>query len=400
MKEPFIEPLIILHKLQSQGHEAYFVGGAVRDFLLKREIGDVDIATSAFPNEVIQSFEKTIPVGIEHGTVMVVLENDTYEVTTFRTESGYSDYRRPDKVTFIRSLKEDLRRRDFTINAIAMSSKGEIIDPFNGRNDLIEKRLKTVGNPEDRIAEDPLRMMRAVRFISQMTLTIDSETYDAIKRNASMLTYIAIERITVEFDKLLLGPYCNKALQFIKELNLYHFLPGLFSENIDRLANYDLESLHSLEERWALIFITIEADLPESIMREWKQPKQRIKKVVQIIDTFHILVQDGMTKLLIYEKGINDVLSALYLSNIYKDKPTENGIYEAKELYSSLPIKNRRELSVTGNDILEWSQKPAGKWVSDSLTLVERAVIYEQVKNEKEDIKEWLRCNHRLDQSF
>lgn len=124
----FKEALPILQKIEAAGYEAYFVGGSVRDTILKRPIHDVDIATSAYPSEVKELFKKTVDTGIEHGTVMILDHGTGYEVTTFRTESGYQDYRRPDKVTFVRSLKEDLKRRDFTINALALSESGQVFD--------------------------------------------------------------------------------------------------------------------------------------------------------------------------------------------------------------------------------------------------------------------------------
>ena len=131
----FKAALPILNKINKVGYEAYFVGGCVRDLLLNRHIHDIDIATSAYPEEIKQIFEKTIDTGIKHGTVTVLYEGQSYEITTFRTESGYQDYRRPDKVTFVQNLSEDLKRRDFTINALAMDAEGKIIDHFYGLND-------------------------------------------------------------------------------------------------------------------------------------------------------------------------------------------------------------------------------------------------------------------------
>lgn len=140
MKPPFRQALGIIQRLKQHGHEAYFVGGAVRDLLLGRPIGDVDIATGALPEEVMAIFPKTIDVGSKHGTVVVVHEGKAYEVTTFRTDGDYEDYRRPESVTFVRSLEEDLKRRDFTMNAMAMDEHGTVIDPFGGQ-EAIEKRI-------------------------------------------------------------------------------------------------------------------------------------------------------------------------------------------------------------------------------------------------------------------
>ncbi|MGO3474712.1 MAG: CCA tRNA nucleotidyltransferase, partial [Lacticaseibacillus paracasei] len=140
----------ILKKIEAAGYEAYFVGGSVRDAMLGKDVNDVDIATSAFPNEIQALFKKTIDVGIEHGTVMVLWEKETYEITTFRTESTYQDFRRPDSVTFVRSLAEDLKRRDFTINALAMDKDGCITDLFDGIDDLNHQVIRAVGVPDER----------------------------------------------------------------------------------------------------------------------------------------------------------------------------------------------------------------------------------------------------------
>ncbi len=158
--EEFKRALPILNTLKDAGYEAYFVGGSVRDTLLGLPIHDVDIATSAYPEEVKQIFNKTVDTGIEHGTVMVLDHGEGYEITTFRTESTYQDYRRPEKVEFVRSLQEDLKRRDLTINALAMDAAGEIIDLFDGLTDLKMKVIRAVGDPNERFNEDALRMMR------------------------------------------------------------------------------------------------------------------------------------------------------------------------------------------------------------------------------------------------
>ena len=164
----------VLQKIEEAGYEAYFVGGCVRDTILHDEIHDIDIATSAYPSEIKAIFNHTVDTGIEHGTVMILDHGTGYETTTFRTESGYQDYRRPDKVTFVRSLSEDLQRRDFTINALALREDGEVIDLFDGLEDLQKHLIKAVGNPNERFHEYYLRMMRAVRFASKIDFVIDN----------------------------------------------------------------------------------------------------------------------------------------------------------------------------------------------------------------------------------
>lgn len=202
MEQVFIKALPVLRTLIEAGHQAYFVGGAVRDSYLKRTIGDVDIATDAAPDQVERLFKRTVDVGKEHGTIIVLWEDDTYEVTTFRTESDYEDYRRPSEVHFITSLEEDLKRRDLTINAMAMTADGQVLDYFGGKKDIDQQLIRTVGKPEDRFQEDALRMLRAVRFMSQLGFTLSKETEEAIIKEKTLLSHVSVERKTIEFEKL------------------------------------------------------------------------------------------------------------------------------------------------------------------------------------------------------
>ena len=226
----FQEAKPIIETIEAAGFEAYFVGGCVRDTILGKPLHDVDIATSAFPAEVKQLFKRTVDTGIEHGTVMILDHGNGYETTTFRTESGYQDFRRPDQVTFVRSLKEDLKRRDFTINALAMTAKGEVIDLFDGLADLKRGVLRAVGVAEERFHEDALRMMRAVRFASQLDFAIEPQTQQAITDNAALLTKIAVERTRVEWEKLLMGQHPDAGLKSLLTTGLYQYMPMMAAQ--------------------------------------------------------------------------------------------------------------------------------------------------------------------------
>ena len=228
MNPIFLKAIPLLEKIENAGFEAYFVGGCVRDFILGKKIADVDIATSATPQEIKEIFQKTIDVGIEHGTVIVLWEKDTYELTTFRSDGEYKDFRRPSEVKFIRSLEEDLKRRDFTMNSMAMDKKGRIIDPFCGQKAIKNKMIETVGSAADRFHEDALRMMRAVRFVSQLSFSIELNTSIALKENAFLLEKISTERKCVEFEKLLIGINRKSAFQMLRDTNLFHLSTRAF----------------------------------------------------------------------------------------------------------------------------------------------------------------------------
>ncbi len=195
----------IISVLEQNGFEAYVVGGAVRDALLCHTPEDYDITTSCPPEKITELFEKTIPTGIKHGTVTVVMDSVPTEVTTYRIDGSYSDNRSPNSVTFTRNLKDDLSRRDFTVNALAFNDKCGLVDLFSGSDDLKNKIIRTVGNPDTRFREDALRILRAIRFGCTLKFSIEPDTYKAAIKHAEALGSISGERIFAELTKALMG---------------------------------------------------------------------------------------------------------------------------------------------------------------------------------------------------
>lgn len=197
----------IITKLKEAGFEAYAVGGCVRDSILGRKPDDWDITTSALPAQVKELFRRTVDTGIAHGTVTVLLQGEGFEVTTYRIDGAYTDSRHPEQVTFTASLAEDLKRRDFTINAMAYNEEEGLVDIFHGLSDIQRRMIRCVGCPAERFSEDALRMMRAVRFAAQLGYEIEEGTCTAIKQHAPALKHISAERIQTELVKLLLSPH-------------------------------------------------------------------------------------------------------------------------------------------------------------------------------------------------
>ncbi|MCI8852436.1 MAG: HD domain-containing protein [Lachnospiraceae bacterium] len=197
----------IIHILQDAGYEAYVVGGCVRDALLGREAADWDITTSALPEQVKGLFRRTLDTGLQHGTVTVMLEREGFEVTTYRIDGEYEDGRHPRQVQFTPSLSEDLRRRDFTINAMAYNDREGLVDLFGGREDLEGGVIRCVGDPTERFSEDALRILRAVRFGAQLGFSIQKETRQAMETLAGNLRKISAERIQAELTKILVSPH-------------------------------------------------------------------------------------------------------------------------------------------------------------------------------------------------
>lgn len=215
----------VINTLQNNGYEAFVVGGCVRDSLLGKTPEDWDITTSATPDKIVKCFQgaeyRTIKTGIKHGTITVVLDNDKYEITTYRVDGEYSDNRRPDNVSFTSVLEEDLRRRDFTVNAMAYNDETGIIDAFGGYSDLGYKVLRAVGNADERLKEDALRMMRAVRFSAQLGFVIDSEELmPAIKRNCKLINNISAERVRDELNKILTSQIPGKGMRTLHTCGL------------------------------------------------------------------------------------------------------------------------------------------------------------------------------------
>ncbi|MFS0595757.1 CCA tRNA nucleotidyltransferase [Peribacillus frigoritolerans] len=392
MDRLFLKSVPILELIEEAGYEAYFVGGSVRDYILGRTINDVDIATSATPQEIKRIFPNTADIGIDHGTVLVITDMGTYEITTFRTESGYSDFRRPDAVKFVRSLTEDLQRRDFTMNAIAMDKTGKIIDPFNGKRDLAQKRIITVGNPHERFHEDALRMMRALRFVSQLDFELDQETFDSLKENAQNISEIAVERILVEFEKLAAGSNKIKAFSLLLESGLYQYLP-LFSSKKDHLMDLLNLPLHQLNaaEIWSIIMIHTKDQEIEEALRAWKLPLKTIRNVQR---TIKLVKSKEPSAINVFQAGHGITVQAAKVRAALNAGNVSDAEENAHQRYNELIIKQMSDLAVTGTDLLIWHQEKPGPWVKEYLEKILKAVLNEELRNDKEEIKRWLvKCN-------
>ncbi len=395
LPEIFHQAKPILNKIEQAGFAAYFVGGSVRDYLLKRNINDVDIATSAFPEEIKQIFSRTVDIGIEHGTVLVIENGKEYEITTFRTESSYGDFRRPDKVEFIRSLEGDLERRDFTMNSIAMDQYGNVYDPFSGQKDINDRIIRTVGSPAQRFSEDALRMMRGIRFVSQLGFHLELSTQRALSEHIHLLGHIAVERKTMEFEKILNGKFKKKAFSLLIETELYKELPHLsaFESALEKMKESpSLEQLDK-DQTWLLLLTFMEEKNIQSFLKSWRLPSNTIKDRIK---EFHVLKareKSGWAGTLLYYAGLE---AALNVEAVYccLSSNSFSSLQEIKEAYDNLPIKSRQELKVSGNDLMEWSQRSGGPWIKEQLSKIEAAIINRQLANKKNSIRRWLKeCN-------
>ncbi|MFC4404371.1 CCA tRNA nucleotidyltransferase [Gracilibacillus xinjiangensis] len=379
----------IIKVLQQHSYEAYIVGGAVRDHLLGREIADVDIATSALPEEVIQIFDKVFPTGIKHGTVLVRLEEQSFEVTTYRQESDYADFRHPNQVKFVTNIKEDLSRRDFTINAMAMNDGFSIYDPYKGQLDLENRLIRTVGNPNERFSEDPLRMMRAVRFSSQLGFTIEDITIDAMEKNAHLLSHIAIERIAVEWEKMIAGEFFRGSTNLIFYTDLYKYLPIIAEDNIIQEKIKHINAALPSFSAFIAYLVIYQPDITvDEWVKRWKLSNKIKKDANCLIDVMYTY-RNGETSWAYYLLPMDLVDHFVLLSSLlFKTEITSVEIIERKD---SFQIKSRTELAINGYSIKElFPERKPGKWIQELLTEIEKLVVAGKLKNDRIIISEWV----------
>ena len=386
MPSEFQEALPVLKKIKNAGFDAYFVGGSVRDALLERPIHDVDIASSSYPEETKHIFERTIDVGIEHGTVLVLEDNHEYEVTTFRTEDLYVDYRRPSHVTFVRSLKEDLKRRDFTINALALDEAGNVIDLFEGLDDLKYQILRAVGIPSERFNEDALRIMRGFRFQASLGFTLDADTFNAMKGCVPLLEKISVERTFIEFDKLLTSFYWRKGLKSLIASGAMDYLPDMrnHQSQLETLFNFQVDfQFTSSEQAWAALLMALQVKNIKRFLKHWKTSNEFQKRVEQIVMIFNLRQTHFLDKEECYRFELDLIIQA---EEIIQAQGLAIDFERIYSTYDSLTIHDKHEIVVNGGLLIkEFGFKP-GPALGQLLTEIEMAIVNGVLDNRLEAI--------------
>ena len=291
------EVKFIISELESHEYEAFAVGGCIRDSLLGRTPNDWDITTSAKPEEVKEIFHRTVDTGIKHGTVTVLIGKKSFEITTYRVDGAYTDGRHPESVRYSKYLKEDLRRRDFTINAFAYNDEVGLRDEFYGFRDMEWKIIRAVGNAEDRFSEDALRMMRAIRFAAQLGFNIELNTYNAIIKLAPNIKKVSAERIQVELTKTLMSDHPEVTVEYAKTGLFVEILPVLYDTLSGISAQKTLELLKYVPR---MVIMRYAALLRYRTPEEARDVLRKLK-----LDNFTI---NTVTKLVEYQNDINDVI--------------------------------------------------------------------------------------------
>lgn len=407
----------IVSSLENAGFSAYIVGGAVRDILMGKTPHDYDFTTSATPPEIKKVFNKTVDTGILHGTVTVIENSNAYEVTTFRSEEGYLDSRHPDKVTFGCSLEKDLQRRDFTINAMCYSKKDGLIDSFGGQEDIKNKIIRTVGNPEQRFSEDALRMLRAVRFSAQLDFDIEEETKNAIKTQAHLIKKISGERIFGELNKILLSDNPEKVILLRETGLMQHILPELdrcFSvpqKNKYHIYNVGDHIIHATKEtpkdlsiRWSALLHDIgkpgcmsvdssgiihfyghhkeSVTLADGILRRLHADNELKKDVLSLIENHDVRIDPVPHNVKRMMSKVGDNLFLKLLEIQIADNKAKNPVYLPEKLqrlssvravYETVIAEGQpyllSDLVVNGRDLIKLGFR-AGREIGDTLKIL------------------------------
>ena len=358
----------VIRRLEAAGYETVFVGGAVRDHILGKQAQDIDIATSAEPHEVKKVFSNTVDVGIEHGTVLVIVDGEPIEVTTYRTESTYTDHRRPDEVHFVKSLREDLLRRDFTMNALAMTMEGQLIDMFGGIEDIENKLVRAVGNPGNRFKEDALRMLRAIRFSSVLDFDIEDKTFEAIQENANQIRFVSIERLKIEIDKIFIGKNPVKAFKCLTTSHLGETLT-FFPTNLGGLER--IVPFTTSLEGWA--YLTVVGNTASSEMASaYKLSNDERKFIAAVQQLFTVRLTRLFSTDDYYSYGLPELKTAEKLFrafNVHLPTITNAEIIKNKSL---LPIQSIKDLAVDGNDLINWAGHRGGHWTGQWIRKIEK----------------------------
>ena len=394
----FQNAIPVLDIIENKGHEAYFVGGCVRDTLMHRPIHDIDIASSATPQEIQNLFRKTVDVGIEHGTVIVIYNDQPYEITTFRSEGDYTDHRRPDQVNFVRSLKEDTLRRDFTMNAMAIDQHGKVYDFHGGHDDIQQEQIRAVGIPYERFTEDALRMVRAIRFACQLGFKIEHTTFQAMVQLSPTIAFLSVERLKEEWTKILKGKYFTDHVNTIIDSHVIDEFPCFdqfdvkealiaYEKFMKKVAGYDIKSTNIV---WAYFMFFAKMDLTsiKKLLKKWTFSNRQMDVILQMIQNFTYLSDDQVLSVTdIYHLSDEVVKDMTWLHQILYPESCNN----LQDLKQSLPIQNKNDIALNGQDIIELlALDKGGPIVGKILSDVEEKILYKQLPNDKVILKNYI----------
>ncbi|HHA0183597.1 TPA: CCA tRNA nucleotidyltransferase [Staphylococcus aureus] len=392
-KSLFEQARPILEQIQDNGFEAYYVGGSVRDYVMGRNIHDIDITTSATPDEIESIFSHTIPVGKEHGTINVVFNDENYEVTTFRAEEDYVDHRRPSGVTFVRDLYEDLQRRDFTMNAIAMDTAYKLYDYFDGQQDINNRIIRTVGIAEERFQEDALRMIRCLRFQSQLSFDIAMETFEAMRTQMADIKFLSIERIVIELTKLMRGINVEESFNHLKSLKAFNYMP--YFEQLD-MNQINVTEPIDLELLIAIVSVKFDINYSLKPLKLSNRQVKDINQYIQIMNALPSIITKEQLKMFVYDYDTNLIKNVMVAADVLKandiqgHEPLIVNLQTIDETLHRLPMHNRKDMMVNGGVLMAHLNAKSGPWLKDVLRQIEIIIVTGKVSNEETEILKWV----------
>lgn len=392
-KSLFEQARPILEQIQDNGFEAYYVGGSVRDYVMGRNIHDIDITTSATPDEIESIFSHTIPVGKEHGTINVVFNDENYEVTTFRAEEDYVDHRRPSGVTFVRDLYEDLQRRDFTMNAIAMDTAYKLYDYFDGQQDINNRIIRTVGIAEERFQEDALRMIRCLRFQSQLSFDIAMETFEAMRTQMADIKFLSIERIVIELTKLMRGINVEESFNHLKSLKAFNYMP--YFEQLD-MNQINVTEPIDLELLIAIVSVKFDINYSLKPLKLSNRQVKDINQYIQIMNALPSIITKEQLKMFVYDYDTNLIKNVMVAADVLKandiqgHEPLIVNLQTIDETLHRLPMHNRKDMMVNGGVLMAHLNAKSNSWLKDVLRQIEIAIVTGKVSNEETEILKWV----------
>lgn len=357
--------LKLLKKIESNGFEAYIVGGFVRDILLNRESLDVDITTNARPMDIKQIFSDIFIPKVEYGSVTVFYHNIRFEITTYRKELAYINNRKPIDFVYIDNLLDDLKRRDFTINTICMNSNGQIIDLLDGKRDLNNKEVNTVGNSYDKFNQDSLRILRAIRFATILNFKLSDEVKESIKRTKKNLINLSYQRKKDELDKIFSSSNAKYGVELIKELELEKELE-IYNLN-DIKLDVDIIGV------WASL--NISEQYPFS-----KHEMELIKKIREAI------IENNLCNEVLYKYGLYVNIIAGSIKGLKKK--------DIVNKYEKLPITKREDINITNKEIMALLNRTGGSYLKDIYMDLTKLILNEQLKNDKEELTKYILQNY------
>ncbi len=366
----------ILKKLNENNYQAYFVGGYVRDKILGLELNDIDIATNALPKNLKEIFSSCKETGLKYNSVCVLVDNYEFEITTFRKDIQYFDNRHP-IVDNVNSIEEDLRRRDFTINALAMDINGNVIDIFNGLEDLKNKTIKAIGIPQNRFEEDALRMLRAFYLVSKLDFQIEKGTLDAIREKKELVANLSNFRIMQELGKIIRHNKNNECFKLMISIEFQNVLKGL-ERGIKYIVENDIITSNVLE------FYTICFYLNGEILKDWpftKKDKEKMEKYIFLMDK-------DISALNMFLYGVEQIKYINNLNRLIKRNYLTDD--EINNIEEELVIHSFKDVDISVNEIKEHISRLDGSWIGDLQEKIIIEIINGNLLNQKEEIIKYI----------